>query len=182
MDEGLERWIYTTANRNFWRVSSWYTREDLVQDGFMCYLKCLKRYERLKRNRKPKKDHRRNFMALVKRTFENHIHTLASRRTDTPERAISQIHHVNETSEAWLNRWAPAEAAIADLTVILHGAPQELKDLLVLLSHDATDGIALYKTKVRLGHRYLGKLTHLNPKQVDIMEMLRQYFQTQATR
>ncbi|MFA5699618.1 MAG: hypothetical protein WC954_07810 [Sphaerochaeta sp.] len=92
LDEGMKRWIVATAYRNHWRVAAWYDLDDLIQDGYLSYHKCATKYDRLIRKRKPKKEDRRNFMALVKRTFENHIHDLASKRTrQRPEVILSRL-------------------------------------------------------------------------------------------
>lgn len=91
LDEGLRRWIYRTARQNHWRVASWYELDDLIQDGFMCYQKCAVKYARLLRKRKPQKSDRRNFMALVKVSYERHIHDLANKRRKQKEVAISSL-------------------------------------------------------------------------------------------
>lgn len=91
LDDGLKKWIVVTARRNYWRVSAWYDLDDLIQDGYLCYQKCVVKYARLIRKRRPSKDDRRNFMALVKRAYENHIHDLASKRTDQKEYTLSTL-------------------------------------------------------------------------------------------
>lgn len=115
LDEGLKRWIYRTAHRNYWRVSRWYDLDDLIQDGFLCYQKCAHKYRRLQRKRKPRKDDRRNFMALVKRAYENHIHDLASKRTVQKEYAVSRLLPISTDlhHDQWLEQYGghtePAE-------------------------------------------------------------------------
>lgn len=92
LDEGMKRWIIATARKHHWRVASWYDLDDLIQDGYLAYHKCAYRYARLVRKRNPKKEDRRNFMALVMRTYENHIHDLASKRTaQRPEVIVSRL-------------------------------------------------------------------------------------------
>src|SRR5690554_2636340 len=105
-DAGLKRWIRATAYKNYWRVSHWYDLEDLIQDGYMAYCTCAEHYGHLVRKRKPSAEDRRNFMALVKRTFENHIHDLATKRTVTQELPISMLQNDDddESHHAWLEQ------------------------------------------------------------------------------
>jgi hypothetical protein len=179
MDEGLERWLFATANRNYWRVAKWYDLDDLIQDGYLCYHKCLKKYGQLRRKKRPQKDDRRNFMALVKRTYENHIHDLASRRTLQKERAVSQIHSLEDTADAWLERHGQVELAVCDLTVMIKQSPKEIQELLRLLTTEDTEFL---QTKVRRCHKRIGKIMGLDPKVVDIADMVRQYFQVHTAR
>lgn len=172
--------------RNHWRVAAWYDVEDLKQDGYACFYKCVERYQRLNRKRKPRKEDRRNFMALVKRTFENHIHDLARkkrlRRVEVP---VSQLRLADTmTSEAWFERYGPVEEALCDVSHVLRNVPKELRQLLAALTTDADQGV-----------RYLrgapGKHTGLRKRQttneywcqiagikndVDVVSMFERYF------
>lgn len=182
MDQGLERWIKSTAKRNHWRVASWYELEDLIQDGYLCYSKCAARYGRLGRKRNPTKENRRNFMALVKRTYENHIHDLAAERTAQPEKPISQLHGPDDTAEAWLERHGSIEQAIADLAMVLKTTPKEIGAFLGVLTNDAFEGIAYVRVKRRRAYvrettnEHYCRLLGLDPKTIDIVEEVRQYF------
>ena len=43
-DAGVRGWIVKTAYKHYWRVSSYYEFDDLVQDGYLCYAKCLRTF------------------------------------------------------------------------------------------------------------------------------------------
>lgn len=73
MDDGVRKWIARTARENFWRVQSFYEIDDLIQDGYICYMKVRSRYPQAK---KPA-----HIMRLLQVTFKNHIQDLARRRT-----------------------------------------------------------------------------------------------------
>lgn len=86
-DPGLQGWIKNKARQEYWRVSRWYELGDLIQDGYLCYLKCRNKYAlnppdpgAMPLNTSmPTNDQRRHFMALVKTTYFNHIMTLSSK-------------------------------------------------------------------------------------------------------
>jgi len=187
LDQGMERWIYATAHRNYWRVPKWYDLQDLIQDGFMCYQKCVEAYGRLTRKRRPQKDDRRNFMALVRTTYLRHITDLANWRTATPERTVGKLRDAADTVEAWLERHAPIEHAYQDLSVLITSAPHDIKRLLQALTGDTGEVLSYLKkplTKPGLFRRettneYLCRLAQNDPKRVDMAERLRHYFCTQ---
>lgn len=89
MDKGVQGWIYRQAKKHYWRVSSWYDFDDLVQDGFLCYYRIHARYaanvpgERRIGTAKEK----RHIMSLFQSSYINHIHDLArskQRQLDLP--------------------------------------------------------------------------------------------------
>lgn len=199
LDEGLERWLLSTARRSLWRVPSWYTVKDLEQDGYACFYKCVARYQRLGRKRKPHKEDRRNFMALVRTTFERHIHDLSTKHTRQKiEKPVSQYHRPEVKSEDWLERHGQViEDSITDLTLLIYNAPWEIRQAIAI----SISGAAQDYKRVRPKHKpkasytvrettneYLCRqLSELNPqrrfdpKKVDIVDMVRQYFGVYST-
>jgi hypothetical protein len=134
MDRSMSGWIVNEARRNYWRVARWYDLADLVQDGYLAYAKCKARYGHLFNN-PPTKDERKWFMALVQRTYHNHIYDLAMERTNT-----------NEATEAWLAENEEKQAAsvpandIADATAVLLRVPAEIGALIAALAGDINEG------------------------------------------
>ena len=90
LDDYLQNWIVFKANKELWRMQTWYTLADLIQDGYMCYAKCARRYQP-KMPKKPSQGDKKWFMALVQTTFHNHIMTLSATAARTKEDCISQI-------------------------------------------------------------------------------------------
>jgi len=195
LDQGLERWLFTTARRNLWRVPQWYSVDDLVQDGYASFYKCAKHYGRLARKRKPKKDDRRNFMALVKRTFENHIHDLSTKSTiQRVEKPVSQLHRPEISADDWLERHASVvEESMADITIVLQQAPREIKQAIAILVGDVVDVKYLRTSKKNtklvnrettneyLCRRLIAFGHNFDPKKVDMIEQVRHYFGVQST-
>jgi DNA-directed RNA polymerase specialized sigma24 family protein len=134
MDRSMSGWIVNEARRNYWRVARWYDLADLVQDGYLSYAKCKARYGHLFNN-PPTKGERKWFMALVQRTFHNHIYDLAMEKTHCPE-----------VTEAWLAEKEEKQAAsvpandIADAAAVLLRAPAEIGALIAALARDINEG------------------------------------------
>lgn len=74
MDAAALRWMYKCALKNGWRVSRTYDLDDLIQDGWMCYIRVKRRYPRA---------NKRHLMSLFQRTFLNHITLLARKKWKT---------------------------------------------------------------------------------------------------
>jgi hypothetical protein len=153
MDEGLRRWIAAYASRNLWRVPSWMTLDDLIQEGFICYTNVLRHenYRGLARVREPTKDNRRVFMSLVKKAFTNHIHDLANEKP--PEETLSALADKLglEENDA-LDRLDVARPSLYDDppgVIPLKKFSEELSDLKIALMADLGDALAFVKTKCK---------------------------------
>jgi hypothetical protein len=126
MDEGMKAWIEATISLNLWRVASWYSREELAADALLCYARCRDKYPAL-RSTSPTKEQRKNFMALFKRAFTNHIHTLSKRRLG--EDSIEEVKNWDKNLVCWQDTF---------LRELLLQLPLEFAEVLVLLANDAT--------------------------------------------
>lgn len=124
LDRGLRGWITKTAQKNYWRVAAWMGLDDLVQDGFLCYMICRRRYTVA---------NKRHMMALVKITYINHITDLANARTRLNEVAVSQIAAPGHEPEA-LEHLGGCEEGDAELGAALAHAPDEVRQLIALLN------------------------------------------------
>lgn len=129
-------WIVNTAREKLWRVPSWYSLEDLISDGLLCFTKCRARYidgnvisARRVFSMSPGQSEKRHFMRLVQSTFLNHISTLAARGT-------SEILVDDVDDSLW-----PAHLLVTDeeasLAVTLQQLPAEIQQLLLLLVKDS---------------------------------------------
>lgn len=93
----LRGWIVYYAKKSLWRVPSYYQIQDLVQEGFLCYCKCVVKY--------PKTKNDAHFAALVKRAFTNRIHDLSrskQRGTEEPTEPDAEILDTVDPEEATL--------------------------------------------------------------------------------
>lgn len=146
-DEGMQGWILKTARKEYWRMASWYELEDLIQDGFLCYIKCRNAYT-LKppkpgtqplNTTTPNKDQRRHFMSLVQTAYRNHIMTLASKFAGGLEEPTPNTLEGDERGNN-LEELLPPQPEEASLFLALANAPAELKDVIDRILKDGLDG------------------------------------------
>jgi len=114
MDHGARIWLLKTVQKNYWRVPKWYEVDDLVQDGFLHYLRVLRKYQEV---RNPA-----HLMALFKVTFCNHLNDLSNRKT-----WCTECNGIDEFAEVLFSEgWGEILKVIAD-------APPEIKRALHVL-------------------------------------------------
>jgi DNA-directed RNA polymerase specialized sigma24 family protein len=175
LDDGMRGYIHNKARKEYWRVSSWYGLEDLVQDGYMCYAKCKARYAGTVTEQ-------RHFMALVQTAFHNHIMTLAGRHHLVKESTISQLTPEGKQEAAVWDAITPPEGESATFRTLLAQAPAEFKQLISLL---VKDGVEAYKWVKPEGSRkavrqttneYLCGLIGKDPEDEDLVGQLKAYF------
>jgi hypothetical protein len=175
-DSGLEGWLKRTAKTEHWRVAGWYSVDDLVGDGYVCYCKCRNKYTlgppdpgaqdlRVFGSDTPNKDQRKHFMALVQRSFYNRLYTLAVRYPATREQPLAMCS--NENGEPLtMDELLPAQPEeISALIAVLH-APTEIGEAIVKLVNDGVDGSRYVRSRLRrsngrvtLGRRALRETT-----------------------
>jgi hypothetical protein len=156
LDEGLRLWVTKTAWENRWRVPSWYTIQDLEQDGMVVYCKCRNKYansDRLGTIGDPNPEHkRRNFMVLFKTAYINHIMTLAAKKADGTEYAISQL--VDDSPDPW-TAFTPPEQESLSLSAALKNAPKEIAELFDKLAQDGLEAAGFVRSRLRTEGRHL---------------------------
>lgn len=139
MDEGARLWLAKTVRKHYWRVSSFYDPDDLIQEGYEVYFYVRRRY--------PAATEPRHIMALFKRVFMCRITDLANKRT----RSVPEVHAEDlrsPTSEvATIFDLIPAEADISAALVNFIGAPQYVLDALALFA--TPEGRARLRSKER---------------------------------
>ena len=96
LDASLVGWIKNTAKYHHWRVARYVDLEDLIQDGYLYYAKCLKLYGFTAKNQE-------HFMALFQRAYLNHITELARKRTRGEYVLIDDNRPDSFNSELWLD-------------------------------------------------------------------------------
>ena len=174
LDLGMRGWIANFARKNYWRVCSWYSLEDLIQDGYMCFAKCRSRYREKFDTDNPTKDQRRHFQALVKTTFSNHISDLALKNRQLPMQPVSALAAVGE-SDTWFEDKLSAEAPAATVTALLAGAPAELRALLVALTGDVSECIQRLGGRRETTNEFWCRLVGADPAERDLRRELQEY-------
>lgn len=179
LDTGMRRFLINTAKREFWRVASSYDIDDLIQDGYVCYYKCVKAYPALIVT-EPTKDQRRNFMALVRTAFGNHIINLANKRTKSPS-IVQSVDSLVEGEEL-VSSSQMVSFSEGSFSVLVASAPAEIQALVRLLVSDTESAVEYLK--IKKGRRWFRETTNeyycrilgLDPKKEDVVSRVRAYF------
>lgn len=134
IDAGMRKWIESTARKNHWRVRKWMEVDDLIQEGYLCVIKCRKKYPHLAGRR----DSRKHFMALVQTTFTRRLHDMSHPHDIQREVTFSDVLVARAADKdvymiidaTWQSASTysegPFQAALA-------GAPPELRQLMQVL-------------------------------------------------
>lgn len=180
MDAGARGWLYRYAQRNYWRVSSWYDIDDLVQDGHMHYCRVVDRY--------PDAVDPPHIMRLFQITFINHINDLVKKKLRLVE--VPVLDAVSSSLPSAMRREADAwDSIVADemthdeiaMAALVAHAPDPIKRVLDLLMTD--EGCRRLRSVYRRfpgGHREtrderIARLTGLSAT-IDFEKMFRAYF------
>lgn len=164
-DMGMRGWILTTARDNLWRVAAWYDLDDLIQEGYICYAICAKKYPHVEQ---------KHFMALLKTCFNNRIHDLASAKA----RSIVAVEPIEGADECKFNYYYAHDSENDILfNVLLQQLPAELKQLVKTLLNDGKD-IPMQRTangSRETTNSYLCRLLGLDSK-VDLVTVFKEHF------
>lgn len=177
MEESVVGWLYKTAWENHWRVASWYDIDDMVQDGYLHYVRLRQKYPDVK---KPA-----HLMGMFKRFYLNHLHDLSKQRTRAPSELLecdllAAASNRGEVGAALL--WEALCGCDSDTPMweLLSSAPTTVQQVLRLFADDKM----LKKLRAPYRRRKTGRettnerlcrLTGYDPKQVDLPALLRQY-------
>lgn len=145
LDAGVRGYIVKTAYKQFWKVSTWYEMEDLIQDGYLCYVKCKAGFRPA--DKSPAEEQRR-FMGFFQMAYQNHITDLANSRSSTPEVAVASL----STDQAdGIEAWAAhaSELSDASVAVLLAQAPAEIMEILKLILLDGVTTGPYLRSRLR---------------------------------
>lgn len=188
LDKGLRGWLVNTARENFWRVARWYEFNDLLQDGLLCYVRCLRRYSFLD-EANPTAEERKWFMALVCTSYIRHIHDLANKSSLCAEVLLaSEAEFLDETKLLDI----PDNSIFHPVCMsLLAEAPPVIRRLVVGLVSEVTGNawratVRLTGTtpRVHYGKRpvretlnqYYCRLAGVDPEQTDLRGLVTTYF------
>lgn len=142
-DHGTQVWIARTAKRNHWRVARYIDIDDLIQDGYECWVRVLGYYKHIL-----DRGDAAHFMALFKRSYTNYIHNLANQR----RRGIVTVSHAEIEEDSGV----PVDTGVAfeeaSLAVRLSQAPMVVKNL--LSAFDTEDGRRALQARLRVRSKY----------------------------
>ncbi len=125
MDEGAKRWMFKYTWANYWRVSSWYDLDDLVQEGYECWWYVAYHYPNVK--------DRPHLMRLFKLTLASRIHDLSKKKTKQPDLPFANCIRAEETETTFIERH---DVGVDDLCGLAH-APKAISDAILSLIRKA---------------------------------------------
>jgi len=188
IDQGARAWLLKTARENFWRVSSWYDLDDLVQDGFLCYQRTIAKYEErdyvtktgvvTKKSRRVRS--RKHIMSLFQRTYINHINDLSKLRTINVVEHLAFDLVVDPAVEDIWDVMSPEGSDLMDFEKLIGEAPKILRSLLQAIVADGSQFLLAAPYRVRRCGREttnerLCRLIGADPAKFDLATMLKQY-------
>lgn len=181
LDAGLRSFIVSTAKREYWRVAGVLDLEDLIQEGYLCYYKCYRRYSDPANRNYPKDELTSSWMqAIVARAFQNRIYDLASKKRYGFAVSASEEAAANESPEQLLDRVLPPVQEASTLRAMLAQAPWELVELLRILANDGKTALG-FKRKPHAGrettNEYYCRLLGVSPEERNLVQELREYFE-----
>jgi len=166
LDEGLKGWMIKTAKNNLWKMGSWYELDDLIQEGYLVYFKCVKGFrfepwdvngvgglhgkaltleeQRQRKNKVWEKERQKTFMAYFKFAYENRLRTLATEKV--PETNFASL-PIEKEDEVKSNLEVP-QPEETSLHVALMQAPQEVVEALMILVKDVKDAGVYLRSRV----------------------------------
>ena len=157
LDAGMHRWIRNTATKNLWRMPPYYDVDDLIQEGYLAYAKCALKYPHVKEVR--------HFMALVKVSFVNQIHSLANRHTKRLA--------VNICDELLADTASIPEHVT--FHVLVKQLPNELQELITILLNDARPMLRFTDGTRETTNEYFCRLIGI-PPEVNVLAVFKEHF------
>jgi hypothetical protein len=166
LDRGIIGWIGHTAKRNKARLGMAY--DDLVQEGFVCYVKCRNHYA-------GKITSRRHFMALVQTAYRRRLTDLAHNRMKDVTVSFAELlplTALDDALESVLLRHGASPATPPELpeaAATFASLPSEIKTLLLLFVND----LPRFERQGTRGrrettHEYHCRLAGVNPRDADL--------------
>lgn len=119
----IKNWVTKQIKRQKWRCDKIYDFEDLIQEGYLIFMKLVAKY--------PRVTEPQNFMALYKTAFTNFIHDKAA-YMQRKRCCHDELPH--DVSELWNVLGETTNAGY--LTAILAEAPEELRLALDLIAEN----------------------------------------------
>ena len=185
MDASAHGWMVKQAVRHYWRIESFMSIDDLLQDGRMHFIRISLRY--------PQVTDKPQVMAIFKRTFINHIHDLSKKKS---KHSVEQVEELaarkrrpgRKPRSQQVFDWehSPLDPGISDpelatFRAFLSKAPKPIQDVISLLTRDDTREALRAQYRIRNdGTRETvnGRLCRLcgyNPTNIDLAFLVRRY-------
>lgn len=163
--------------RNYWRVASFMDYEDMIQESYIKYLQCVRKYPRVVEPQ--------HFMRLFQVALMNHFNTLSNKASEAGDRVDSVQYDPDEGEERSIfDNMVGDVKHNGDLAVAYSQMPQEARQCLLLMLDD-DEGVFRQRRKKRELRRGLWKRETTNqfwcriigadPNKVDLPNVFRKY-------
>lgn len=169
----IEGWLVNYNTKNFWKVARSMEWDDLLQDGYLVFMRCSNKY--------PILDTPQHFMSLFKRAWTNHFTDLAKR--DSLQRLEVADHVELEGDEVVREPLGELDHA-GDLVLMIQQAPREIQMVINLFINAPAEVVAVAlaswsgedRRRNDGGSSKICRLLGL-PKDYDVLSEVRNYFQ-----
>lgn len=149
LDAGVRGYLHNTAARWVGKIAGC-DYSDLVQEGYVCFYKCIasyvgrpprkcggKTFRRLPT--RPDAEARRHFMALLKTSVTRRMLTLVEKGPAHRELVLADLVEEGGSYELALEAMTPPEPEVSSLMALLSQAPQEIMDVVSVLVTDTSE-------------------------------------------
>jgi len=181
----IEGFVINYLKRNYWRVSALWTYEDAFSEAQVLFYDLYNRYVT-----HGKVDNIKWFMTLYKKSFINLIHSQSVKDSTYRETIIPINTFVTSDSElaeleSRLFGIEPSSEKSVTLKLLIEQAPNEIKTLVSVIAKAPAELLdSLTSTwkkrgkKIPFGNEMLCALIGVDPKKVNIIKLMKNYFQT----
>jgi hypothetical protein len=186
MDQKTKSWLLGTCSKHYWRVAAYYDLDDLIQEGMLVYHRTEVRYNEEGRHAEQKRNKSHSYMvSTFKRSFINHIHDLANKRSRQPLelQIIDQPVPDDDVGRRnWLDYHGPSTPETQTFCAMVSMAPLRIREVLALFNSDDNRKRLRAQYRIRpdgsresLNER-LCRLAGFDPECVDLVRQLQLYF------
>ena len=128
----IEAYTKKYVHKHWWRLENHFSYEDLMQEAYCVYLKCLRRYEHVV-------DTPQWFMSLYQRSLTNRINDLSLEETALNQ-TVSTCMGDGESSFDFISELLPGDLENEAFTqILMEQAPEELKKVINFIDNAPQD-------------------------------------------
>lgn len=174
-DDRFKGWLCKYVKKNLWKVGDYIDFEDLIQDGYILFIKLQKKYPDAEI---------KQFMALFKRSFSNYIYDLRKsnlREHDCLSLLINESIIDNTINNLSISYGEKEESDyLLELDKTLFQAPKDFITIITaLLNGTYSKKNKKFMSKLRIRestNEFLCRIVNKNPKNNNIVKEIQQYF------
>jgi len=158
--------------KNMWRLRGHVLYEDILSDSYEIYMECFDRYGGIV-------DTPQWFMALFKRSFINYFHAVSTYATFLDSMGSIDV-LMEEDNDLRLT--LGVDNNIGELILKITQAPEDVRKVIEFLlddspSHKAFESVWKEQGKKKVdGNEYICRALGYNPRKVDLISMVYNYF------